>query len=1046
MNDNDILPVWDGSTASTRSISFKNLRTAVPYMETVVYEDPNLILTQSDGNQFTVNISDVLDIIGPDVEDNDLVIWDVNTSQFISAGANKDPSTGEITFDQTINVPAGSINVGASITLSEGGEELVVKSNATETKGFVLKADYDDDGSITPEYVDLRAEYNIDLQSSDPDILTDNPLNFSIIGAVTSPDIRQTNQVTFRAASAMPNVTARIVDTASGVVIRYVPNKAAWDNNEGGLDFIAGDNIVDFNSDEPSTTGVFNIGVLPFRLASGQQIDIEFRADTMALRGISPNIPYITQLVQDGSPNILATLSDADNISASYLNLNASYTDTAATTSGFVTNHQATATATTLTDAVFTAGVDGVSNPTVITNGSGIFSTGDLIQVSNTRVNDGLYEVEDHTSTTLTIRGVGTVSTVEDFTSTDFKFTTDSGNITKVNISVIRAGTGGLWETGSGSETGIVFTEVPNLNLPVSTTDQAFAVWDGTGGDSLTQSSQITLDSDNFIRFTPSVGGINQGLKFRDEIDTAKALFEWQDGNNRLYADSAGGYEVDSVGGLTLSSQQNVTLNATNDIDINSSDEVLIDSVAGMTLTSSSGTVLTDAATINTVRAGTDVLLDAAQELRLEADFNLLADIVGTALFNTGGGVVAQNSNANFEVFTFTNTGTDGGTTRFYARDSSPEGVLTGAGNSFCWVTTASTATENGLWFLDSATAASTPWVQIASVDMAESGVTSNSIPSIDGALALYSGTSGTEIEEAAFISSTNGSDLLMQPPTPTSVYGITFDSGASVITHNAQVKRLAVLADQGELNLSGESVIATASAGPITLTTTNGPINIGSVNGNVLIDSAANNITMSNVLDDVDYLVSLSQSGSFTGAMRVVTGSRNPIGNVTAAYDKLYFREGASSFETDIYLGEGLDTDAWAPLKGRGAPLQWGNNGVSSSTTTRYMTPGIRFGDGAVTTEANVQIPATRDGRVRNLAIRHNIPAGNGNDIVYRLRVNGVNTSLTVTLASTGTQASSGASDSFIINKGDLLSIQVTKTSGISSSPNNVTASLDFY
>lgn len=238
------------------------------------------------------------------------------------SGATVDSVTGEWTFDKTINVPAGSINVGAAATLSEGGEDLLVLGNITDKRGFALTADFDETGSMIPDYVDLGPQFFNALQPVDVNQTADNPLAFSIIGGVTAPDIRQTNQVTFRCDQPMPNVTSRITDAASGTVIRYIPDRAAWDSNTGGLDFIAGDNIVDFISKEPSTSGVFNVGTVPFRLEQGQQIDIEIRADSMSLLGVQAGpdfFPYLTQLIQEGPLTRMATEEYVDNSHPTYV-------------------------------------------------------------------------------------------------------------------------------------------------------------------------------------------------------------------------------------------------------------------------------------------------------------------------------------------------------------------------------------------------------------------------------------------------------------------------------------------------------------------------------------------------------------------------------------------------------------------------------------------------------------------------------------------------------------------------------------------------------
>lgn len=269
-------------------------------------------ITEDYGNFGQSLTQEQLDAINSIIALNDGEIPKALSKMLAYSGASVDPVTGEWTFDKTINVPAGSINVGEAVTASEGGEDLLVIGNVTGKKGFVLTADFDDTGSMTPDYVNLGGEFFNILNPNDADIATENPLLFSITGGVTPPDIRQTNQVTFRASQAMPNVTSKITDAASGTVIRYIPDKATWENQEGtsGLDFIAGDNVVDFISTEPDTIGVFNVGTVPFRLEAGQQIDIEIRADAMHLQGIQAGpdfFPYLTQMIQEGPLVKIAT-------------------------------------------------------------------------------------------------------------------------------------------------------------------------------------------------------------------------------------------------------------------------------------------------------------------------------------------------------------------------------------------------------------------------------------------------------------------------------------------------------------------------------------------------------------------------------------------------------------------------------------------------------------------------------------------------------------------------------------------------------------------
>jgi hypothetical protein len=147
-------------------------------------------------------------------------------------------------------------------------------------------------------------------------------------------------------------------------------------------------------------------------------------------------------------------------ISDNHLYLNSSHTNASPLTGGLVVNYLPTTT----TDTVggnYTAGEAGVSNATVVTVGSDTFVLGDLIQFTNSSENNGLYEVLSHIGTLLTIRGVGLTTTVEDFTQNQFNLDgNDDATITKVTVSVLRAGTDGIWETGAGSSTGLAFNDL----------------------------------------------------------------------------------------------------------------------------------------------------------------------------------------------------------------------------------------------------------------------------------------------------------------------------------------------------------------------------------------------------------------------------------------------------------------------------------------------------------------------------------------------------------------------------------------------------------
>ena len=122
------------------------------------------------------------------------------------------------------------------------------------------------------------------------------------------------------------------------------------------------------------------------------------------------------------------------------------------------------------------------------------------------------------------------------------------------------------------------------------------------------------------------------------------------------------------------------------------------------------------------------------------------------------------------------------------------------------------------------------------------------------------------------------------------------------------------------------------------------------------------------------------------------------------------------------------------------GSPLMFGNTSVSGTNVTRYLSPG-NIDSLAPTAPAQFRIP--RGGVLRNLRVHHNTPDGNGLPIVYTLRVNGVDSALSVSVAST---AADGAnlSATATVAAGDLIDIKVTKAASIGASPLDVIATLE--
>lgn len=124
---------------------------------------------------------------------------------------------------------------------------------------------------------------------------------------------------------------------------------------------------------------------------------------------------------------------------------------------------------------------------------------------------------------------------------------------------------------------------------------------------------------------------------------------------------------------------------------------------------------------------------------------------------------------------------------------------------------------------------------------------------------------------------------------------------------------------------------------------------------------------------------------------------------------------------------------------------LLFGAGQVGSTTTIRFLYPG--YDDMLAQTAGGggtpISMVAPYSGTLRNLYVRHNIPAGNGNVIVYTVRVNGVASALSVFLGSLVAQGVNVA-NAVAVNAGDRIDIQISKAATVAVSPQDVTATLD--
>jgi hypothetical protein len=149
----------------------------------------------------------------------------------------------------------------------------------------------------------------------------------------------------------------------------------------------------------------------------------------------------------------------------------------------------------------------------------------------------------------------------------------------------------------------------------------------------------------------------------------------------------------------------------------------------------------------------------------------------------------------------------------------------------------------------------------------------------------------------------------------------------------------------------------------------------------------------------------------------------------------------GVNQEGTSTALARADHVHAASPGTIASAVLVWGDTNIGATTTTRYLTPGYA-NSVAKTTALQLRMP--RSGTLQNFYLRHTSGGGNGNNIVYTFRKNGVATGLTVTLASTANDASDLV-NTVTVAKGDLIDIEITKAAGIAGSPTDVIATVEY-
>ena len=441
------------------------------------------------------------------LKEGDTVKWDNTTKKLVSGQAVVEASTGEWNFDESIRVPQASVKLSDTLSVSEATSTVFIRNFVEDTNSILVSSTIDEHGSHALEFIGAASKETVVAQPDTGTEHTANPLVVPILATLSN----QTDAVTVMTGAAMTNVRMTITDDNTGVIVKYIPNRRAVVDGVGGLDFRLGTNRVDFNNrgtNDP-INGLFYLGHTPMRQKAGQASTLTIFADSVSILGEPSGIPFFQNEIQFLHTLVVPFIKDITNVADNYMRLN---NEQISPTGGLVVTYNATGLSDTTTDGQFTEGEAGVSNPTVVTDGTATFAQDDFVEINSEHFNSGLYEVESHIGTLLTLRGVGTVDTVEDFTSRDLITTHNSTTIIKVELSALRCNTSGDWEQGKGSTTPLVYRVIDLFG-----SDYQFET-------SEAESSNISIVFDNKVTLTtPTLPAGNYRFEFSGEITNSLA-------------------------------------------------------------------------------------------------------------------------------------------------------------------------------------------------------------------------------------------------------------------------------------------------------------------------------------------------------------------------------------------------------------------------------------------------------------------------------------------------------------------------------------------
>jgi hypothetical protein len=437
---------------------------------------PQPLFTVTEGSSGgTTNLT-----IGTDVDTYDNNAVDVDFNNGITVDNGSDPINIGVTVDQidftgnaTITGTSGSsitvnaVAANASLTTTTSGNVVVTSAGLVDvnstTTVTVDGTGISIDGTAASNFSVTGGELQLSTITSGELDLTSAGLMDVNAGANLDIDVTGTYDVLATGAGSIDFTGASNLSVASG-------NLTVSTTTTGNLILEGAVNV-----DVTSGTGDIDI-------TAGTSVDITSGTTSDITATAGRNILLTSDVAEFdvSSQDVGHWLDRADfhyfgdtNRGDNYLTVNAQYVSSTGTTGGWVKVTSA-ATVTNSTISATVAGVAATSNPTITTSGVTGLAAGTIIIIegASPKSLNGIYEVLSGAANPLTIRGVGTTDTVEDFTKRQIE--TDaaaSGTLYTATVAVMRNSTTGVFQVATGSSTPLTFT---NLSTGTSTLQQAY--------------------------------------------------------------------------------------------------------------------------------------------------------------------------------------------------------------------------------------------------------------------------------------------------------------------------------------------------------------------------------------------------------------------------------------------------------------------------------------------------------------------------------------------------------------------------------------------